>query len=172
MRLYGGQVTVLSQEILRTLVKAGDLEISQENMPEVELDIQAVLREYIRMDREITHRAKDIAARGSEGYGSMYRIKRKLAKEKNFVIGEEAIEYMINQLIETFFHSNFVDEVFAEDHDLRRRINPIMRKHMNKEEELDREVRDKIKNLEEGSAAWEVEYQKVLSKLKTAQNVE
>ena len=58
-------------------------------------------------------------------------------------------------------HSRFVDEVFAEDHDLRRKMKPILRKHMSVDEEVDREVRDKIKNFDEGTAAWEVEYKRV-----------
>jgi hypothetical protein len=34
------------------------------------------------------------------------------------------------------------------------------------DEELDEEVRRKIKNLEEGTATWEVEYTKVLDQMK------
>ena len=33
-------------------------------------------------------------------------------------------------------------------------------------QEIDQEVRDRIKNLEEGTAAWEVEYNKVLEQVK------
>jgi hypothetical protein len=34
------------------------------------------------------------------------------------------------------------------------------------DEAIDQEVRDRIKNLEEGSSAWDVEYAKVLDQVK------
>lgn len=170
MRLYGGQVPVIAEEILRVLTRSGDLEVAEENMPEVELDIQAVLREYIRVDRELTDRARDIVAR--EGQRSIGRVKRQLAREKNVQIGEEAPGYIINQLIETFLHSMHVEEVFSADHDMRRKIAPILKRHMSMDEQLDREVRDRIKNMEEGSAAWDVEYQKVMEKLKDTKKLD
>ncbi len=42
MRLYGGQVPIIAEEVLRVLTRSGDLEVTDENMPEVELDIQSV----------------------------------------------------------------------------------------------------------------------------------
>jgi hypothetical protein len=171
MRLYGGQVAVIAEEVLRTLIRAGDLEIGDEHVPEVELDIQSVLREYVRMDREITDRARDSVAKAG-GSSHVGREKRKLAKERGFEVGEDAIGYIIDQLIETFFHSQFVDEVYSADTELRRKIAPILRRHMSMDEELDREVRDKIKNIEEGSATWEIEYDRVLSNLKRNKKLE
>lgn len=169
MRLYGGQVPIIAEEILRVLTRSGDLEVSTEDMPEVELDIQSVLREYIRMDREIADKARDLAAQSG---GSVGRAKRELAKQKNFEIGDEAIGYIIHQLIEAFLHSNFVEEVFSEDRILRKRIKPILVRHMTMDDQLDREVRDKIKNLEEGSQSWDIEYQKVMGNLKRNKNLD
>lgn len=169
MRLYGGQVPIIAEEILRVLTRSGDLEVTAENMPEVELDIQSVLREYVRMDREITSKARDAAAEDGSSIG---RAKRELAKQKNFEVGEEALGYIINQLIETFLHSNFVEEVFSEDRDFRKRIKPVLVRHMSMDEQLDREVRDKIKNLEEGSQAWDIEYQKAMGNLKRNKNLD
>ena len=54
--------------------------------------------------------------------------------------------------------SRHIDEVFAEDAILRRKIKDICKKHMQVDEAIDQEVRDRIKNLEEGSQAWDVEY--------------
>jgi len=169
MRLYGGQVPIIAEEILRVLVRSGDLEVAEENVPEVELDIQSVLREYIRMDRDITSRAREESTRSGVG---MMRVKRQLAREKNFEVGEDALGYIINQLIEAFLHSHYVEEVFSEDHDLRKRIRPILKRHMAVDEELDREVRDKIKNLEEGSQSWDIEYQKVMGNVKRNKGLE
>lgn len=171
MRLYGGQVPVIAEEILRVLTRTNGLEVTEENMPEVELDIQSVLREYIRLDRELTDKARE-SVRKSEGQVSIGRAKRQLARDKNVQVGEEAIGYIITQLIEAFLHSNFVEEVFDEDNDLRKKIKPILRRHMSMDEQLDREVRDKIKNMEEGSASWDVEYQKVMENIQRTKKLD
>jgi hypothetical protein len=42
---------------------------------------------------------------------------------------------------------------------------------MQVDEAIDQEVRDRIKNLEEGTQAWDVEYQKVLEQIKTKHGI-
>jgi hypothetical protein len=95
-----------------------------------------------------------------------------LARERKFKIGDESLEYIVRQLIEAFFHSAFVEEVYGEDNELRRTITPVLKKHMEQESEVHKEVRSKIKNLEEGSAAWDIEYQKVMERLKRTKKLE
>ena len=170
MRLYSGQVPVVASELRDMLVDGGDLEVAPENLEEVAKDIESVLREFIRLDRELVDESRDLIAR--QGRGSIGRMKRKLAKQKGLDIVDDPVGYIIDQLIETFFHSHFVEEVYSLDRELRRKIAPRLRKHMDVEEELDEEVRDKIKNLEEGSQAWEIEYQKAMEKLKRTKKLE
>lgn len=172
MRLYGGQVPVIAEEILRVLTRTNGLEVAEENMPEVEVDIQSVLREFIRLDRELTERAREVIRKSGDNNLTIGRVKRQLAKEKNVQVGEEAIGYIITQLIEAFLHSSFVDEVYDEDNDIRKKVKPILRRHMSMDEALDREVRDKIKNIEEGGSNWDVEYQRVMENMKRAKKLD
>lgn len=171
MRLYTGQIELVARDLLKVLMENEDLEVSGENEPEVQKDIESVLREFIRLDRELTGKARDkIAERG--GRGSIGREKRKLAKRMGVDIVDDPVGYIIEQTIETFFHSNFVDEVYSLDRQMRKRMSPVLKKHMSVEEELDEEVRDKIKNLEEGSAAWDIEYQKAMGNLKRVRRLQ
>jgi hypothetical protein len=62
--------------------------------------------------------------------------------------------------------SPHVEEVFSDDATLRKRMTDILKKHMQIDDEIDAEVRRRIKNLEEGTATWEVEYQKALDQIK------
>jgi hypothetical protein len=62
--------------------------------------------------------------------------------------------------------SPHVEEVFADDATLRKRMTDILKKHMLIDDEIDAEVLRRIKNLEEGTATWEVEYQKALGQIK------
>ncbi len=169
MRLYPGKVDTIAAEIITTLVSAGDIEVSDNN--EAGLDAAAVLKEYIRVDKELTERAKDILEIRGLPYSHLGRTKRQLADQKEFGLGEEGLSWIANQMLEAFMSSRHVDEVFAEDAILRRKIKDICKKHMQVDEAMDQEVRDRIKNLEEGSSAWEVEYAKVLDQIKTKHGV-
>lgn len=165
MKLYSGKIDSLATEIITRLVNDGDIEVTDRT--EAELDVAAVLKEYLRLDRELTERAKDIMEIRGLPYSHFGRIKRSMAEEKDFGLGEEAVSWILNQLLESFMQSRHVDEIFADDATLRRKLKEIVRKHMMVDEELDREVRQRIKNLEEGTQTWEVEYNRVLEQMKS-----
>lgn len=171
MRLYSAQFRMIATEIVKALVDGELLEIDPENREEAELDIEGVLREYRRMDRQISQRARDMTV--GDGRGAEMKMKRRLAKEKNFRIGEDALEYLVAQMLETFMASPHVDEIYGEDRQIRATITPILKRYgASRDQELDEAVRAKIKNLEEGSAAWEIEYERVLSRVKRTKGLE
>ena len=95
------------------------------------------------------------------------RTKRTLADQKDFGLGEDAITWILNQLLEVFMQSAHIEEIYADDPTLRRKLREILQKHMTVDEELDREVRQRIKNFEEGNQTWEIEYNRVLEQMKT-----
>jgi len=164
MRLYPGKVDTIAAEIITTLTQAGDIEVSDGN--EAQLDAASVLKEYIRVDKELTERAKDILEIRGLPYSHLGRTKRQLAEQKEFGLGEEGLSWIANQMLEAFMSSRHVDEVFAEDNILRRKIKDICKKHMQVDEAIDQEVRDRLKNIEEGTQAWDIEYAKVLEQVK------
>ncbi len=172
MRLYKGQVPAVARELAKLLTEGGDLEVEAQDIPEFEEDISAVLSEFIRLERELIDDARDQVSRRG-GRGSIGREKRKIARRKGVEdLFEDPVGYIINQLIEIFFGSPFVAEVYSLDRHLRKKMAPVLKNHMSVEEELDEEVRDKIKNLEEGSEAWDIEYQKAMGKLKRTRDLE
>ena len=164
MRLYPAKVDTIASEIITTLTQAGDIEVSDNN--EAQLDAAAVLKEYIRVDKELTERAKDILEIRGLPHSHLGRTKRQLADQKEFGLGEEGLNWIANQMLEAFMSSRHIEEVFAEDVILRRKIKEICKKHMQVDEAIDQEVRDRIKNIEEGSQAWDIEYGKVLEQIK------
>jgi hypothetical protein len=164
MRLYAGKIPVIAAEIVKTLVDNDELSILDRS--ESELDVQAVLKEYLRLDRECTEKAKDLLQKRNLPYEHFGKVKRQLAAEKAFGLGDESLDWMTTQMIESFMQSPHVEEVFADDATLRKRMTDILKKHMQIDDEIDAEVRRRIKNLEEGTATWEVEYQKALDQIK------
>ena len=164
MRLYAGKIPTIAAEIVKVLVDGDELSVL--DRPESELDVQAVLKEYIRLERECTEKAKDLLQKRNLPYEHFGKIKRQIATEKAFGLGDEGLDWMTTQMIESFMQSPHVEEVFADDATLRKRMTDILKKHMQIDDEIDAEVRRRIKNLEEGTATWEVEYQKALDQIK------
>ena len=155
---------MVGAEIVKSLVDSGDIEVTDRT--EAEMDVQAVLKEYLRVDREITEKAKDLLQKRNLPYEQFGKIKRTLAGEKAFGLGEDGLEWMTTQMIESFMQSPHIEEIYVDDSILRKRMSDILKKHMQVDEELDEEVRRRIKNLEEGTSTWEVEYSKVLDQIK------
>jgi hypothetical protein len=164
MKLYTGKIPTIGNEIIHSLVEANDIEVNDAN--EAQLDVEAVLKEYVRMDRECTDKAKDLVEQRKLPYGAFGKVKREIAEQRGFALGEEATLWITNQILETFMQSAHVDEVFADDVMLRKKVRDILKRHMAVDEELDQEVRRRIKNLEEGTQTWEVEYAKVMEQVK------
>jgi hypothetical protein len=164
VKLYTGKIDVISTEVIRALSQAGDIEVVSAS--EAELDVTSVLKEYVRVDRELTERAKDIMEIRGLSYSAFSRTKRHLAEQREFGLGEEAVSWICTQLLETFMHSNHVEEIYADDVTMRRRLKEILSRHMAVDEELDQEVRQRIKNLEEGTASWDIEYKRVMDQMK------
>lgn len=164
MKLFPGKVGIIAAEITNLLVDDHDIETDSPN--EVELDIEAVLKEYIRTDRELTEAAKDFCEKKGMAFSSYPKVKRKLADQRHFVVGEEALDYVMDQLIGAFMHSQFVEEIYSEDHELKRKMRIVLKRYTEIEDELDEEARAKIKNLEEGTRDWEIEYGRAMEQVK------
>jgi len=172
MRLYVGKIPTIAADMLETLTENGDVEVVEEEWNEVQLDIESVLREYIRVEREVTDKAREVISQRSLDYTQLTKIKQQVAEERGFGVGDSAIDYISRQVIEALFHSHHVAEIFAEDHELRRKMRDVLRRHLNVDQELDLEVRKRIKNLQEGTSAWEIEYRKVMEDLRRAKKLE
>ncbi len=164
MRLFSSKIPHITEVMARTLIDAGDLEVS--NREEFKRDVESILKEYLRKDRELTEAAKDMLEARGLPYSDLYKLKRQLAEREEFAIGEESVNWISNQLVELFMRSQFVDEVFAEDTALRRTLKEILRRNMQADDDLDREVRKHLKHLDEGTSSFEIEYQKQLDLVK------
>lgn len=171
MRLHAARIPMIVREIVDVLMQRELVEVLPGSVPEVARDVESVLAEYVRMDRQLTDEAKDLAAQKSLDYSQHQKIKKQLAERKKFGIHEEAISYLANQVIETLLHTGNIEEIFAEDHELRAAVAPILRRSMVTTDPLDEEVRKRIKNLQEGTQDWEIEYQQTLDRLRRARGL-
>ena len=164
MRLFRGKIEVIAEDVIKSLQQAGDIDVGNE--PEARIDIESVLKEYLRLDREIVEEAKNRMETRGLGYSHLGRVKSQVAKERGSPGQEEILPYLLDQILNILFHSANIEEIYADDAELRRKVTPILRKHMDVENDLDREVRSKIKNLEEGTSDFEIEYARVMDQIK------
>lgn len=164
MRLYSGKVTTIAGEIVKTLADASQIET--ENPREVQADVESVLNQYLRMDKEAADKAKDAMQSRGIPNTDFTRMKKLAAEQMGIKIGDETIDYLLDQILEILMHSANVDEIFAEDVELRRKMAPILKRHMAVDEELEREVRGKLRHVEEGTRTWEVEYTRMMEEIR------
>ncbi len=164
MRLYSGKVATIATEVVRALLAGKDIEA--ESPKEVEADIAAVLNQYLNDEREVNERAKDVIERTGKSNADYQRVRALVADEKGIKVGDESLDYLLDQVVEMLMHSNNVDEVFAADIELRRRMAPVFKKHMAVDSTLDAEIRAQLRHVREGSRDWEIEYAKVMEQVK------
>lgn len=164
MRLHSAKVSQIAAEMVRNLTADGDIE--SEAPKEVQLDIEAVLNQYIRDEQEVSERAKDLMASRGLPQSEFGKMKKLVADDRKLKLGDDAIDYLLDQLVEMLMHSANVDEVFAEDVDLRRKMRGPLRAQVAAEEELEREVRGRLRHVQEGTSMWEVEYRRMMEDIK------
>jgi uncharacterized protein len=164
MRLYSGKVGPIAGDIVKTLLDSKDIET--ENTREVQGDIEAVLNQYVKTDKDAADKAKDAMQSRGIPTTEFSRMKKLAAEQMGIKVGDESIDYLLDQILEILMHSANVDEIFAEDVELRRKMAPILKRHMAVDEELEREVRGKLKHVQEGPSTWEVEYARMMEDIR------
>jgi hypothetical protein len=163
MRLFSGKITPLSEELVKALADNKDIET--ESRKEVVSDLESVFSNYLRLEREASDRAKDLLQQRALPPTELPRLRKLCAEQRGIKIGDDLLDYLLDQCIEMLMHSANVEEVYGEDHDLRRRMRPILRKYLEISEALEEEVRGKLKHVQEGSRTWEVEYQRLMGEI-------
>ena len=164
MRLYSGKVAPIAGDIVKTLTESSDIETSSAR--EVQADIEAVLNQYLRTEKEASDKAKDAMQSRGIPTADFARMKKLAAEQMGIKVGDETIDYLLDQILEILMHSANVDEIFSEDIVLRRKMGPVLKRHMAVDEELEREVRGKLKHVEEGTRTWEVEYTRIMEEIR------
>ena len=164
MRLYSGKVPSIATEVVRALVAAKDIET--ESPKQVEADVTAVLNQYLADEREVNERAKDVLERTNKPQSEYGRVRQLVAEERGIKVGDDTLDYLLDQVVEMMMHSSHVEEVYVEDVELRRKMAPVFKKHMAVDATIDAEVRAQLRHAREGTREWEIEYARVLEQVK------
>jgi len=171
MRLYPKVIPIIAREIIQKLTQDNDIEVEPIRVADAEMDMAAIMREYIANEERVNQATREALERRGYDYSKFNQVKREMADVRGFKLGDEGIEFVINQCLEFLLISRNVEEVFSEDNVMRSKIMQVMKKHLDIDDEIDREARARLKHLEEGTSAWEVEYQKVLDQIRRARGL-
>jgi hypothetical protein len=169
MRLFPGAIPSLSADIVRTLLEAKDIEA--EAPREVEADLASVLKSYVEQEREVADKAKDLMQARNLGTQELGRMRKLVADQRGFKAGDEMVDYLLDQLVSMLLHSTNVDEVYAEDVELRRKMAPVLKRHLAVDEQLEQETRARLKHVQEGTRTWEVEYRRVMEDIRRRKGI-
>jgi len=169
MKLYASKVPSITSEVVKTLVSAGDIEADQPK--EVESDLDSVLKQYIDVERIVSDKTKDLLERTGRGMSDCGRVKAQISDSHGIKVGDEMLDYLLDQCVHMLMHSDNVDEVFAQDVELRRRMVPIFKKYMMVDGDLDAEVRTQLRHVKEGTRDWDVEYARVMEATKRKRGI-
>jgi hypothetical protein len=171
MRLYPKVIPIISRECIQKLMQDGDLEVEPLRIADAEMDLSAIMREYLANEERVNQATREALERRGYDYSKFNQVKREMADVRGFKMGDEGIEYVINQMIEFLLISRNIEEVYAADNVLRQKIFAIMKKHLDVDEEIDREARTRLKHLQEGTSAFDIEYNKTIDQIRRARGL-
>src|SRR5688572_24871978 len=103
MRLFSGKIAPLSEELVKVLTENQDIEC--ESKKEVGLDLESVFSSYLQAERDVTEKAKDLLQSRNLAHGEFSRIRKLTAEQRGIKVGDEMMDYLLDQLIEMLLHS-------------------------------------------------------------------
>ncbi|MBM3430943.1 MAG: DUF507 family protein, partial [Bacteroidetes bacterium] len=151
MRLYPKVIPIISREVIAKLMAEGDLEVEALRIADAEMDLSAIMREYLAQEERVNQATREALERRGYDHSRFNQVKREMADVRGFKLGDDGIEYVINQMIEFLMVSRNVEEVFSADNQLRSKTFAVMKRHLDVDEEIDREARSRLKHLQEGT---------------------
>jgi len=166
MKLYQSKVPQIANEVIKTLMQSDSIEVELANVGESELDLVAIMEEYLRRDRSLVESVREYMHRRSVPYNQFGRMRSRRAEEQSHPLGEDVEKFLARQFLENFMISNHVEEVFASDRHILNQILEVLMRHHVDEKAIREEARQKILNISEGSVEYEIALRKAIKEVK------
>jgi hypothetical protein len=171
MKIYMKLIPSISTDILRMLSKDGDIEIKENRFDEAVLDVSKVFRDYLEEEEEINREAMLFIQNNNLASKDFAAVKARLAEERGFDYGDDAIEMLLADVVDVLLNSENIEEVYEDNNVLIKKMYEVVKKYLDVDEELDKEAREQLKNLEEGSLEWDIAYKKAIHEIKKKKNL-
>ena len=168
MKIYRRVIPKIAKDVVRVLLVNHAIEIEDGRRDEAELAIAGVLVKYLNDVDQLNTDAREALNRHGLALSALGQVKQNIAKKRKLVVGADSSDFVQNLLLNSLFDSKTIQEVFADDEELSEMISSAMSKYLGVDAELDREVRNRLKNLREGTVEWEDEYNRVIAQMRTS----
>src|SRR6516165_6833887 len=136
MRLYPKVIPTIAREVIQTLMQDGDVEIETLRIADAEMDMAAIMKEYLANEERVNQATREALERRGYDHSKFNQVKREMADVRGFKLGDEGIEFVVNQMIEFLMLSRNIEEVFSPDNVLRQKFFAIMKKHLDVDDEI------------------------------------
>lgn len=166
MKIYRKKVVPICEEIVDTLIAEGDIEISEGAKASVVRDISGILDEYAKQVNNVSDDARKILEDEGLPAEKFTMVKKKLASQRGIKLEDEAMEGLADKFIRYFMTEELVEEVYADDPSMRKKIFDVFKRYITVDEQLDEEVKARLKNIPQNSPVWNIEYQRVMREVK------
>ncbi len=169
----------LPEKLVERMVNRIVEELSKEKIIEAEdpedfkKKLKAVFKKAEEEERELDEKAKailkerlDLLEEANLDYRSAFKaVKARLAEEMNINTSRRERMNQIANMIKNLIMEDDSVEIYEDPPIIRKRVIAILREAVKEEEEIDREVRDRIKsysrNILEGTQEWVLLYRKI-----------
>jgi uncharacterized protein len=166
MALYRKVIPKIARDIIRTLCSKQAIVVEESRLSEAELDLAAVIVGHLDTEEEISREAADTLSRLGMPKDRFLQMKQRFAERRGVKIGEEGIDFLLGQLMEALFASKNIEEIFADDLDLRKTIHECIEKALKVSDDVELEARARLKNVREGTPEWDIEYPRMIAQVK------
>ena len=100
MKLYPKIIPAIARDVVGTLMAEGDVEVETMRVADAEMDMAAILKEYLASEERVNQATREALERRGYDHSRFNQVKREMADVRGFKMGDEGIDYIINQMIE------------------------------------------------------------------------
>jgi hypothetical protein len=166
MKLYRSKVPVIAAECIQRLVQDGDIEIEPERRADAEADLVAIMEDHLRRDNDLRDAIRDRMSRGGIPYDQYGKVRNELAEKRAHPTNDDIERYLARQFAEALMISPSIDEVFADDQVLYKKLLIVVRSHDVDEAGIRDEAAQKVKNVREGTVEYEIAFEAAVREVK------
>jgi hypothetical protein len=166
MKLYRVKIGPIAHEVIQTLNDTALIEVDPEKRQEAELDLVAIMEEYLRRDSALREAVREDMSAHNIPYEQYGKVRSKMAEEWGHPTGDDVERFLARQMVENFMISHFVTEVFADDKEIFKKILQILVKNDVDEGALRAEAQERIQNIPEGTVDYELALNRAMKEVK------
>ncbi|MCB9663381.1 MAG: DUF507 family protein [Alphaproteobacteria bacterium] len=156
MKLYRAKVPAIAEECVRRLVEDGDIELADGMKEEAQKDFEAIMDDFLRRDSALREEIRDHMSTAGIPYDRYGKIRSQLAEERDHPLGDDVERFLVRQFVENLMITPAIEEVYADDRAIYKKLMEVVKSHDVDEEEIREEARGKIKNVSEGTVDYEI----------------